>query len=627
MSLRRKLILLHTLFAAFAVAAASAVIYGVEIHVGEAMRTFAELNAQSLIVEQVRIETQSQISQLHDIVDGRRTDDESAVARREAYFTRLAEVGRFAGATGGGLMQGQWLEIRDLGERLRAAFDECLSLAREEGTSAADKMLAERIEGDLIRRLDGHLLEARRMADLARQRSGSDVLAVNTQLLWLAALIGASGVGLVVAGAIVVRRWFIAPIAALHAGTREFAGGKLDHRISVSTGDELGALGDALNSMASSLCVSQTKYRSLFENQRDAIIIVDGDGVVCECRDADTPVIATDPRTVIGRRLLDGWSEWRRGNYDWEELTRRVAIGRERVRALGVVLPREAAEEVVVDIMAYPVEYGGIRYAAILLRDASERLHLQRLSRRAEMMEASVSFARGIAHDFKNLLNNAVTTLSLIDENHPDADRARKAIASCQQAAGLSRKLSEFADTGTGSPELLCLTATVELILSSLEESLPANIEVIRGGGPPIQVLVDRDYLTQVVLNLLQNAREAMEAGGQLQVATGVTLATHPLQRGTPRPFGVLSVCDTGPGMSAAVKNRLFEPLFSTKHRNGFGRRGMGLAIVYAAVSHAGGFVQIDSTIGRGSTFRVYLPVAAQRTKPDYPPTPPGSSI
>ena len=134
---------------------------------------------------------------------------------------------------------------------------------------------------------------------------------------------------------------------------------------------------------------------------------------------------------------------------------------------------------------------------------------------------------------------------------------------------------------------------------------------------------MDRDHLTQVVLNLIHNAREAMddamddgmdedkEALGELRITKESTMTVDPIENAAPSLHAVLTVADTGCGMTAEVAERLFEPLFTTKPRGRDGRRGMGLAVIDAAVRNSGGFIQVDSELGRGTTFRIYVPAGS----------------
>ncbi len=608
MSLRRKLILLHTAFAVFAVGSAVATIYAVRLHVQDAANGFEQLVDQTRLVETLRHDGQMLVVQLHRILDGHAQADESYRARADAFFTRIREVAHFSTDS---MNADTWVLIGELGEQMRRASDECLYLALEGGMGDAQTMLADQLEGNLVIALDRRLQTVSERLVGARTESVNQFVSVNTQLLGLATIVGALGVALVAVGAIVVRRWFILPITSLHGATLEFGSGNLDHRVRMASHDELGELGSALNTMASSLRASEIKYRLLFENLRDAVIICNPNGTVVECHDSDTKLLGIDPEDAIGHHLLDAWPLWRVSTWDWQLLVDRVVGEGARVSAVDVEFPIEQRRTKVIDVIAYSVNYGGGHYAAIVLRDVTERKRLQRMVSQSETMEASLNLARGVAHDFKNLLNSAVTTLSLISQM-PKAEktsaRAQTALAACRQAASLSRRLLNFASSDQGNPEVFCLSETVDTILSSLDEVFVEDLTIETKCDRPVLIHMDRDQLTQVILNLVRNAREAMPEGGTLTVAAQTRMAADPLAHTAPASHAVLTVTDCGSGMTEETRERLFEPFYSTKPRTGQGARGMGLAAVYAAVRNAGGFIQLESQIDQGTTFQVYLP-------------------
>ncbi|MCP4247751.1 MAG: HAMP domain-containing protein [bacterium] len=617
MTLRRKLIYLHTAFAVFAVGAAFFTIYGVQLHVRDALSSFERLIDQSILADRLRVAAQRQLVEMHDIVSRRMSVNAAYLARRDVFFTRLTEMATFAAQRRG---REQWQSLLELKQELHRELDRCLDLVGEERYAEAETLLTRRIEADLMSALDTRLQDLTKVLNEARWAAGNQVLTTDTQLLALAIVIGATGAGLVAVGAIVVRRWLINPVARLHEATRQYGTGHLDYRVGFSSNDELGSLASSLNEMASSLQTSQTKYRSLFENLRDAVIICDSGGAVVECRDSDTGLLALAPEAAIGRRLVDNWPQWQSPTWDWGLVIARVAAGGELLRGVDVELPLADGRQAIVDVVAYPIEYSDTRYAAILLRDVSERHRLQGLVRRSETMEATVTLAQGIAHDFKNLLNSAVTTLSLKPDHAAevqDDERAQTALRACQQAARLAKRLSDFAASDRGTPEVLNLSETVELILDSLDEPFLAPLRVRTEIDRSIRVKMDRDHLTQIVLNLIHNAREAMPEKGELLLATGAEVTANPVGRQASSPYAVLTVSDTGCGMPPEVMQRLFEPFFSTKPRGPSGRRGLGLSVVYAAVNNAGGFVQVESQLEVGTTFRVFLPMAGAASPGD----------
>jgi signal transduction histidine kinase len=149
----------------------------------------------------------------------------------------------------------------------------------------------------------------------------------------------------------------------------------------------------------------------------------------------------------------------------------------------------------------------------------------------------------------------------------------------------------------------------VELILKSLDEPFFEGIRLHTSLDQSVSVHIDRDQLTQIVLNLVRNAREAMPDGGDLFVTVEPGTPDPTTELNGPPTHAVLSVTDTGQGITEEVKERLFEPFFTTKVHGTRRKRGMGLAITYAAVKNADGLIQVDGEPGAGTTLRVCLPL------------------
>ncbi len=610
MILRHRLVILQSAFAVFAVIVSAATIYGVELHVQNAIKSLERLVGRSNDVERLRIDARGLLFELYEMASGRREITESARARRDEFFTRIGEVTEYA-------MQGTYRPVEHSLQYVANALEEegrqCLELISQSRKDEALARIRDKIEPDLQVALETRLESIQRLQKRSQPPSVERVLLASNRLLGLTAVIGVSCVVFVLAGAYLVRSWLLVPIGKLHHAAKEFAQGNLKYRIECDGEDELESLGEAMNDMASSLSISQTKYRALFENLRDAVMICDAAGQIVEYRDSDTRLLSVGSADIVGKHLGDVRSRCNIAEWDWDHNLTRVTAKQERIDAVDVHWPTRDGRDAVVDVIAYPVEYGGSRYAAVVLRDVTERFRLQYLERRAETMEAAETFARGLAHDFKNLLNSAVMSLSLMkseSENGKSEARIQTALESCRQAARLSRRLLEFSCLDKGNPENISICELITIVLDSVKDPFLATIDVTTRLDPEIRVYMDQDHLTQVILNLIRNAREATNDGGSLRIATTNVVCADPVSQNPPTAFAVLTVADTGCGMPANVRQRLFEPLFSTKPRGTEGVRGMGLALVYAAVRQAGGFIQIDSEEEVGTTFRVHLPVA-----------------
>jgi len=238
-------------------------------------------------------------------------------------------------------------------------------------------------------------------------------------------------------------------------------------------------------------------------------------------------------------------------------------------------------------------------------REQEERRVLTEQLQHAQRMEVVGRLASGVAHDFNNILTVVAGYGELLRaklEGHPralrDLDEIHRAADSARQ---LIRQLLAFGRNQAMQPVLLDLAATAKSARGMLSRLIGEEVELSVVGDGPVMVLADAGQIDQVLLNLAVNARDAMPAGGKLTVETGVA-------REAQRVFGVLTVADTGLGMDEATVAHIFEPFFTTK-APGRGT-GLGLSTVYGIVKQSGGHITVESKPGRGSTFRVYLPLA-----------------
>jgi two-component system cell cycle sensor histidine kinase/response regulator CckA len=259
----------------------------------------------------------------------------------------------------------------------------------------------------------------------------------------------------------------------------------------------------------------------------------------------------------------------------------------------------------------------GKSYIEVIVEDVTERIALEKQLVQAQKFEAIGQLAGGIAHDFNNMIGAILGWADMGVEETDAAPRLRRYFDKVRQQAGraaaLTRQLLAFARRQILEPRNIDLNLTAIETLSLLEKVIGSNIDIKANLAPDLAVVrADPVQVEQVLMNLCINARDAMPDGGSLTVETlNVSLdeefcVLQPLAR--PGPYIMLTVTDTGTGMDAATLDRVFEPFFTTKEM-GKGT-GLGLATVYGIVRQHGGFVQVFSQQGAGSTFRVYLPVS-----------------
>lgn len=252
-------------------------------------------------------------------------------------------------------------------------------------------------------------------------------------------------------------------------------------------------------------------------------------------------------------------------------------------------------------------------------RDVTEQHNLADQLRRSQKMEAVGRLAGGVAHDFNNLLTviSTYTDFILGDPALPSAHRddLQEIKKASDRAAGLTRQLLAFSRSQVLQPRILNLNSEVEEIRHMLERVLPANIEVRINAQHDLWVVkADHGQMEQVVLNLALNARDAMPDGGTLTFTTNnevAGLASTLYDKEfliRPGEYVALTVTDSGTGMDRTTERKIFEPFFTTK---GLGKgTGLGLATVYGIVKQTGGYINVHTELGKGTSFRILLPRA-----------------
>jgi len=258
--------------------------------------------------------------------------------------------------------------------------------------------------------------------------------------------------------------------------------------------------------------------------------------------------------------------------------------------------------------------------------DVTERRALDAQYQQAQKMEAIGRLAGGVAHDFNNLLTVILGYSQLLQRSLAPGDPRGQDVAEIQKAgamaATLTRQLLAFSRKEIIEPRLLDLNRVFADMRGMLERLIGEDVQVVLRLRPELAaVRADRAQMEQVLMNLAVNARDAMPDGGIVTIETAnVTLdalyAKTYLSL-TPGSYVTLTVTDTGSGMTPEVQRHLFEPFFTTKER-GKGT-GLGLATVHGIVTRNGGSVNVYSEVGRGSSFRVYLPMADAQPLPVTP--------
>jgi len=265
-----------------------------------------------------------------------------------------------------------------------------------------------------------------------------------------------------------------------------------------------------------------------------------------------------------------------------------------------------------------PVEDKGDKFTIVILNDVTEQKRVQVQLRQAQKMEAIGTLAGGIAHDFNNLLMGIQGNVSLmllnVDSTHPQYQRLKNIEELVQSGSKLTKQLLAYARKGKYEIKPINVNGLIEET-SDMFGRTKKEIRIHRTLEKDLfPILADRGQMEQVLLNLYVNAWQAMPGGGELFLETRNTTEKDidsRLHAPKPGKYVMIAVTDTGTGMDKKTQERIFDPFFTTRE---MGRgTGLGLASAYGIIKSHGGYIDVDSEKGRGTTFRIYLPAAARQ--------------
>jgi len=365
---------------------------------------------------------------------------------------------------------------------------------------------------------------------------------------------------------------------------------------------------------AAALHSSEALFRSVWENSVDGMRLTDENGIVVAVNEAYCRLVGMKADTLEGKTFTIVYSESEDHDVMLHDLQEHFHNrSHHRKKQLQHVL--HDGRSVVLEVTDSFIEVQGRPLLLMsLFRDVTAQRRLEEQLRQSQKMEAIGQLAGGVAHDFNNILTVIHGHASLLTMSSLDDHAMRSALQitqAAERAAGLTRQLLTFSRRQLIQPKRLDMNKLVGNMTDMLGRLLGEDVTLqLNYCQTPATVEADAGMMEQVLLNLAVNARDAMPRGGKLSVRISIVDigAAHVERHAEARvgQFVCVSKSDTGCGIPLENLSRIFEPFFTTKEV-GKGT-GLGLATVYGIVKQHQGWVEVDSVIGKGTTFRIYIP-------------------
>jgi len=368
---------------------------------------------------------------------------------------------------------------------------------------------------------------------------------------------------------------------------------------------------------------SEERYRTLFEASKDAIFISTPGGEVVDINPAGLELLGYDSLEELRQvNLGDDVYVHPEDRHEFQQI-----IGRQGfIKNYELELRRRDGEKITGSLSASSVrdEHGDVIAIRGIYRDLTSHRLLEQQLVQAQKMESIGQLAGGVAHDFNNILTAIQGYIDLAatecPTDSPILEELRNARASSEHAASLTKQLLMFGRREPVDLKPVDLNLVIGTLPKMLGRMIGEQYEIEIDLGPGLKTVdVDEIQIQQVLMNLAVNARDAMPGGGKIMIRTrNVTIDDDYVKKtgseDTIREFVCLSVTDTGSGMDEKTRSRVFEPFFTTKGK-GKGT-GLGLAVAYGIIAQHDGWIDVQSTPGQGSTFRIYLPATNEIPEP-----------
>ncbi|GEM_PF-1180232 len=369
---------------------------------------------------------------------------------------------------------------------------------------------------------------------------------------------------------------------------------------------------------------SEEKYRLLIENAGEAIFIIQNGTIEFSNRKTEE-IVGYPTSELVGMPFADFIFPEDRTNV--LKIIEKSLHHEKSPGAPAFKIRNRSVPEVWVQLSLTLITWKGQPASLCFLKDITEQKAIEAQFLQAQKMEAVGRLAGGVAHDFNNMLMAIQGYSDLIMQEIKQNVRLRGYVVEIQKAvdrsASLTRQLLAFSRRQMLIPKIVNLNDLISNMLKMLFRLIGEDIDLVTRLDPALMnIKVDPGQIEQIVMNLIVNARDAMPTGGKITIVTKTVFLNESDQKREeyipPGNYILLAISDTGCGMDKRTLEQIFEPFFTTKE-SGKGT-GLGLATVYGIVKQSEGHIHVESTPGKGTTFRVYFPCAEgylERTEKD----------
>lgn len=425
-----------------------------------------------------------------------------------------------------------------------------------------------------------------------------------------------------------MQQWLKKPLHALTRGIRRIATGDYTHPMPPAPQQEINAIIHEVNIMAGRIAEqkklledSEKRYRSIFEGAMEGIFQETPDGAILTANPAMAQIFGYEsPEEFIGSCTNTAKQLYVHPRVRQELLHELDRDG--FVTNLPIEMRHRLGHVLTIAMTARLVsgDHGNHRYIEGMVSDISRQQQMETELRQAQKMEAIGTLAGGIAHDFNNILSSIFGYIELAEMRSKNDEKLRNhlasALAGARRARDLVQQILTFSRKADHQKRPFPLAIIVKEVCKLLRSSIPASIEITQDIQSRAVVIADPTQIHQLVMNLCTNSYHAMEqTGGRLIIRLHDQEPEKFNQEseadGEPDNFVLLEISDNGCGMDEETQAKIFEPYFTTKaHGKG---TGLGLALVHGIVNNCQGKIEVHSTVGEGTTFRILLPAVDRK--------------